>query len=205
MMCLAEALLRIPDAHTADELIADKLVGTGLGGEARPVRFLVRQRRDFLAAADRQGAGRRAGPLRQLEGGARPRRRPSGRAGRKNRGPRGDEDPRPQLRVRPDDRRSAAARRARALAGPQPQLRHARRSGPDVRRRGALRQSLSRRARPDRQGSEGRFQRSRRAFRSSSRRSTRAIECSHADEAKAVHGADRAANWRRKRARPTST
>ena len=25
MMCLAEALLRIPDAHTADELIADKL------------------------------------------------------------------------------------------------------------------------------------------------------------------------------------
>ena len=28
MMCLAEALLRIPDAHTADELIADKLSGT---------------------------------------------------------------------------------------------------------------------------------------------------------------------------------
>ncbi|MEO8455501.1 MAG: bifunctional proline dehydrogenase/L-glutamate gamma-semialdehyde dehydrogenase PutA, partial [Sphingomicrobium sp.] len=27
MMCLAEALLRIPDAHTADELIADKLGG----------------------------------------------------------------------------------------------------------------------------------------------------------------------------------
>ena len=27
MMCLAEALLRIPDAHTADELIADKLKG----------------------------------------------------------------------------------------------------------------------------------------------------------------------------------
>ncbi len=27
MMCLAEALLRIPDAHTADELIADKLQG----------------------------------------------------------------------------------------------------------------------------------------------------------------------------------
>lgn len=27
MMCLAEALLRIPDAHTADELIADKLTG----------------------------------------------------------------------------------------------------------------------------------------------------------------------------------
>jgi RHH-type proline utilization regulon transcriptional repressor/proline dehydrogenase/delta 1-pyrroline-5-carboxylate dehydrogenase len=27
MMCLAEALLRIPDAHTADELIADKIAG----------------------------------------------------------------------------------------------------------------------------------------------------------------------------------
>src|SRR4029079_8827513 len=27
MMCLAEALLLIPDAHTADELIADKLAG----------------------------------------------------------------------------------------------------------------------------------------------------------------------------------
>src|SRR5205085_2103610 len=27
MMCLAEALLRIPDSHTADELIADKLAG----------------------------------------------------------------------------------------------------------------------------------------------------------------------------------
>jgi RHH-type proline utilization regulon transcriptional repressor/proline dehydrogenase/delta 1-pyrroline-5-carboxylate dehydrogenase len=27
MMCLAEALLRIPDSHTADELIADKLSG----------------------------------------------------------------------------------------------------------------------------------------------------------------------------------
>ena len=27
MMCLAEALLRIPDARTADELIADKLAG----------------------------------------------------------------------------------------------------------------------------------------------------------------------------------
>ena len=39
MMCLAEALLRIPDAHTADELIADKLVGSGLVGEARQIGF----------------------------------------------------------------------------------------------------------------------------------------------------------------------
>ena len=32
MMCLAEALLRIPDAHTADELIADKLATWKSGG-----------------------------------------------------------------------------------------------------------------------------------------------------------------------------
>ncbi len=132
MMCLAEALLRIPDAHTADELIADKLVGPGLVGEARPVGFGVRQCRDLLAAADRQGAGRRAGPLRQLEGGAWPRGRAARRAGGADRGARGDEDPRPQFRLRPHDRRSAEARRAGAAAGAQPQLRHARRSGEDV-------------------------------------------------------------------------
>ena len=117
MMCLAEALLRIPDAHTADELIADKLVGAGLVGEARPVGFGLRQRRDLLAAADRQGAGRRAGPLGQLEGGAWPRGRAARRAGGAHGGARGDEDPRPQLRVRPDDRRSAEARRSRAAPG----------------------------------------------------------------------------------------
>ena len=157
MMCLAEALLRIPDAHTADELIADKLVGAGLVGEARPVGFGLRQCRDLLAAADRQGARRRAGPLRQLEGRARPRGRPARRAGGANRGARGDEDPRPQFRLRPDHRRGAEARRAGAATGPQPQLRHARRSGEDVRGRRALCRGLSRRARPHRQGGEGRL------------------------------------------------
>ena len=46
MMCLAEALLRIPDAHTADELIADKLAGPDWSeklGASGPLR----QRRDF--------------------------------------------------------------------------------------------------------------------------------------------------------------
>ena len=33
MMCLAEALLRIPDAETADELIADKLSGPDWSGK----------------------------------------------------------------------------------------------------------------------------------------------------------------------------
>ena len=31
LMCLAEALLRIPDADTADKLIADKIGGKRLG------------------------------------------------------------------------------------------------------------------------------------------------------------------------------
>ena len=129
MMCLAEALLRIPDAHTADELIADKLAGPDWSEKLGAVGLVLRQRRDLLAAADRQGARRRAGPLRQLEGRARPRRRPPRRAGGPHRGARGDEDPRPQFRLRPHHRRGAEARRARARAGPEPQLRHARRGG----------------------------------------------------------------------------
>ena len=59
MMCLAEALLRIPDAHTADELIADKLAGPDWSEKLGAFGFGVRQRRDLLAAADRQGAGGR--------------------------------------------------------------------------------------------------------------------------------------------------
>ena len=114
MMCLAEALLRIPDAHTADELIADKLAGPDWSEKLGAVRLDVRQRRDLLAAADRQGAGRRQRPLGQLARGAGPRGRPARRAGGPHRGARGDEDPRPQFRVRPDHRRGAEARRARA-------------------------------------------------------------------------------------------
>ena len=116
MMCLAEALLRIPDAHTADELIADKLAGPDWSDKLGDVGLLVRQRRDLLAAADRQGARRRAGSFRQLASRARPRRRAAWRAGGPHRSSRGDEDPRPQLRLRPDHRRSAEARRARARA-----------------------------------------------------------------------------------------
>ena len=93
-----------------------QIVRARLGGEAGPVRLVLRQRRDLLAAADRQGAGRRERPQRQLARRARPRGRAAWRAGGPHRGPRGDEDPRPQLRLRPDDRRSAAPRQARARA-----------------------------------------------------------------------------------------
>ena len=116
MMCLAEALLRIPDAHTADELIADKLSGPDWSDKLGRSDIVVRQRRDLLAAADRQGARRRQRPLGQLARGAGPRGRAARRAGRPHRGARGDEDPRPQFRLRPDHRRGAEARRARAAS-----------------------------------------------------------------------------------------
>ena len=59
LMCLAEALLRIPDAATADRLIADKIVGRRLGEASRPFGLAVRQRLDLGADADR--AHRQAG------------------------------------------------------------------------------------------------------------------------------------------------
>ena len=128
-----------------------------LVGKARPLGLGVRQRRDLLAAADRQGARRRAGPLGQLESRARPRRRPSRRAGRPHRGPRGDEDPRPQFRLRPDDRRSAEARGAGARQGLSHSFDMLGEAAKTYRGRRALRRGLSRRARPHREGGEGRL------------------------------------------------
>ena len=51
MMCLAEALLRIPDAETADELIADKLAGPDWREHLGRSDSCLRQRRDLVAAA----------------------------------------------------------------------------------------------------------------------------------------------------------
>ena len=53
LMCLAEALLRIPDTETADELIAEKIAGGALGAPPRPLRQPVRQRLDLGADAHR--------------------------------------------------------------------------------------------------------------------------------------------------------
>ena len=58
LMCLAEALLRIPDAETADDLIADKLSGPDWAEKLGDSKLDLRQRRDLFAVADRQGAGR---------------------------------------------------------------------------------------------------------------------------------------------------
>ena len=58
LMCLAEALLRVPDAATADDLIADKLSGPDWADKLGRQPLDLRQCRDLLAAADRQGARR---------------------------------------------------------------------------------------------------------------------------------------------------
>ena len=53
LMCLAEALLRVPDAETADALIHDKLAGIDWGEHLGEFELDLRQRRDLLADADR--------------------------------------------------------------------------------------------------------------------------------------------------------
>ncbi len=70
LMCLAEALLRIPDAATRDRLIRDKIAPRRLAGARRRVAVAVRQRRGMgiarhrqarrLAQRGRAGAGARA-------------------------------------------------------------------------------------------------------------------------------------------------
>ena len=53
LMCLAEALLRIPDAATRDALIRDKIGERRLALASRPQPVAVRQRRHLGAAAHR--------------------------------------------------------------------------------------------------------------------------------------------------------
>ena len=62
LMCLAEALLRIPDAATADALIGDKLAGTQWDSEHRGRRRAAAQRVHLGADAHRHAhrAGRAA-------------------------------------------------------------------------------------------------------------------------------------------------
>ena len=49
LMCLAEALLRIPDAETVDRLIRDKIGAADWAAPSRPFRLAVRQRLDLGA------------------------------------------------------------------------------------------------------------------------------------------------------------
>ena len=56
LMCLAEALLRVPDEATADALIRDKMASIRLGRAPRRKRSDLRQRGDLLADADGRSA-----------------------------------------------------------------------------------------------------------------------------------------------------
>ena len=86
MMCLAEALLRIPDAHTADELIADKLSGPDWSDKlGRSDSSFVNAATFSLLLTGKVLEGS-TGPLRQLEGGPWTRRRAPRRAGGSDRG-----------------------------------------------------------------------------------------------------------------------
>ncbi len=57
LMCLAEALLRVPDAETMDALIEDKIAPSDWG-RIWALGLIAGQCLDLGADADRQGAGR---------------------------------------------------------------------------------------------------------------------------------------------------
>jgi RHH-type transcriptional regulator, proline utilization regulon repressor / proline dehydrogenase / delta 1-pyrroline-5-carboxylate dehydrogenase len=68
-MCLAEALLRVPDAETMDALIEDKIAPSDWGKASGPFVLVAGQRLDLGADADRPRAGRgRAGRAGHLRG-----------------------------------------------------------------------------------------------------------------------------------------
>ena len=176
-MCLAEALLRIPDAETVDQLIRDKIAAADWERPSRPFRIAVRQRLDLGADADRTAVAarpHRAG-RRRSRGRSAPLCRAVERAGVAPGGDRRDAHPGRPVRHGTHDRRGAGARpRGRAARLP-PFLRHARRGGPHDAGRGALPRRLRGRDRA-RSARRRAASASRRppAFRSSCRRCTRA-------------------------------
>ena len=131
LMCLAEALLRIPDADTADKLIADKIA--------------IGQWSDYLGEADSlfvnastwglmlTGKLVRESELEIARPGVVP--APPGRAARRAGGahglPPGDAHHGPPVRDGPRHRRGARARRIRRGRALPAHLRHARRVGAD--------------------------------------------------------------------------
>ena len=87
LMCLAEALLRIPDAATRDALIRDKFVARRLAGPCRPESVAVRQRRDLGARAHRPARLdiKRAKSVRRADASDRAQRRADHSQGRRRR------------------------------------------------------------------------------------------------------------------------
>ena len=109
LMVLAEALLRVPDAETADRLIEDKLrAGDWAGHDARSSALLV------SASAWTLGITARViHPGETPEGIVESARQAAGPAGGARGDAPGDAPARLAFRARADDRRSAGARRAR--------------------------------------------------------------------------------------------
>ena len=143
LMCLAEALLRIPDDATADKLIADKIAGGRLGVASRRRRVAVRECIDLGSdahrahrAAERRGSARSA----RLRGAHR---RTHRRAGAARRVPAGHAHHGPSVRHGPHDRGGARALAQRGESRVPAFVRHARRGGADARRCRALSRGLS--------------------------------------------------------------
>ena len=107
LLCLAEALLRIPDAETVDRLIRDKLGDARLAEPSRPFRLGVCQRLDLGLDADRQVAAHRAGGSMTCSRRSAPVRRALRRAAGAPGGDRGDAHPSRQFVMRPHDRGGA--------------------------------------------------------------------------------------------------
>ena len=147
LMCLAEALLRVPDAQTIDELIADKIEPSNWGAHlGKSSSSLVNAATWGLMLTGRVLDD---DPSRPAAGAARPR-APDGRAGGAPRGRPGDEADGPQLRARRDHPVSDGPRPHARGEGLHLFLRHARRGRAHSRRRGALRPRLRRRHQGDR-------------------------------------------------------
>ena len=128
LMCLAEALLRVPDAETIDELIADKIEPSNWGAHlGRSTSSLVNAATWGLMLTGRvlDDSPGPAALLRARDPAAR-------RAGGAHRGRPGDEADGPAVRARRDDRRGdgAGARRWRPRATPIPTTCSARRRAP---------------------------------------------------------------------------
>ena len=151
LMCLAEALLRIPDAATRDRLIRDKISkGDWRRTSARRRRCSSTPRRGVCSSP----AARRFAQRGHARAGA----RVAAAQGRRAADPQGrgsrDAPARPAVRHRPHDRRGARQRARARGARLHVFVRHAGRGGDDRRRRRALLRRL--RARDPRDRPRGR-------------------------------------------------
>ena len=173
LMCLAEALLRIPDAATRDALIRDKIAGgqwqAHLGRS--PSLFVNAATWGLLLTGRLVATHSEAGLGAALGAPDRARRRAADPQGRRH----GDADDGRAVRHRRDHRAGAAQRAPARGRGLSLFVRHARRGGADrARRRSVTCATTSRRSTRSARRRRGAAFRKARASRSSSRPCTRA-------------------------------